>query len=97
MAFVRSNSTKYWALKAIVLPFLHERRILLDKMQKFHKYFYFVLENDSSEEKFGGTANNIFFIAMDVTNFSYKVFNDRILLVRQVDFSDEVRKYGVPV
>lgn len=66
-------------------------------MQKFHKYFYFVLENDSNEEKIGGTANNLFFIAMDLTNFSYKVFNDHILLVRQVDFSEEIRKYGVPV
>jgi hypothetical protein len=44
MAYFTHHRRSLKALKVYVLPFLHERRLYLNRMAQFHKYFYFTFD-----------------------------------------------------
>jgi hypothetical protein len=104
MAYFMINPKKHLSKKLIVVPFMHERKIYLNKQKPGNQYFYTVIEEAPEEKVFDDSNNFIknaghskYIISMDIDRQLYYVMSDKGILLNKVDFSEQITKYGNPV
>lgn len=76
----------------IVLPYLHERKLYLNKMKPQNKYFYSIFESEVEQGK-----NTVHMIVMDVTVNKIFVYSEGGLLVQRYEFDHITEKFGKPI
>ena len=104
MAYFLINPKKHLSKKLIVVPYMHERKIYLNKQKPGNQYFYTVIDEVPEEKVFDESNNRIpdaghskYIISMDIDRQLYYVMSDKGILLNKVDFSEQVTIYGNPV
>ena len=78
-------------MRMIILPFLHERKLYINRIDRNHKYFYTVIEESNDKDITNQSATTTLFVAMDTTVSKYMVYSERAILLNTVDFSEQTR------
>ena len=89
--------------KVLVLPYLHERSVNLNKLKPNTKYFYTLV--DTQEKLTKGLLESLkdtyisrtTVICMNLTEYKYHVYSTKGALISRIVFKNEVNKYGVPI
>lgn len=103
--YIIRNQKLYTPPQIIVLPFLHENRIVLHRNKPSTEYFYTStqrtvrLDQASNVNPFSiATKKNSYImqsiVAMNLTESKYYVFSLRGLLRNRVEFKKEIQRYG---
>ena len=95
MAYFMINPQKHLSKKLIIVPYMHERKIYLNKQKAGNQYFYTVID-EAPEEKVFDESNNLikntghskFIISMDIDRKLYYVMSEKGILLNKVDFSE---------
>ena len=72
------------------MPFIHERKVYLNRMKERHEYFYTVMDPQC---KHGAQI----IISIDFSRYIYFVYSMSGILLGKVDFNERVKQYGKPV
>lgn len=78
-----SNQTHRQPLKLIVMPYMHERRLYLNKMKDTNKYFYTIFEDDNADywaEDSEIKRKTNYIVALDLTGHKGFVYSEGGLL-----------------
>ena len=87
--YVSTNSKLLNPFHLMILPFLHERKLYLNRTKKNCDYFYCTIRRRVSEDH-----AQTFFVTMNLTESKYYVYSQMGILKKRVDFSDITNKYG---
>ena len=86
LIYVLKNKKKKTPLQILLLPYLHERRILLNKTQENCQYFYTAV-----------TRGNITqLICLNISHSKLYIYSLEGTLKNRFDFSSLTKKYGRP-
>jgi hypothetical protein len=89
MAYISVNPRKFLPKKLMVIPFMHERKIYLNKQKPGHRYFYTTIEEVPEDQIFdaqnqfvnawGNKAadSSRYIISMDIDGDMYYVMSDK--------------------
>jgi hypothetical protein len=109
MAYISVNSKRYLPKKLMVFPYLHERKIYLNKQKPGNSYFYTTIEEVDEKHLFNSQHEYVknwagkvkqftrYIISMDLDRSIYYVMSDKGILLNKINFSDQVKKYGKPI
>ena len=78
----------------MVLPYLHERKIYLNRIKSNTDYFY---TNIQSRAENGLSNNSIVCMKKNEREYKYYVYSHRGVLKNRINFMQEVRNYGEPI
>lgn len=84
--YMTANIKELKPNKIKILPFLHERRVYLSRMDNECEYFYTTIQQKKS----------LFFVCMNTTENKYQVYSQGGILYKNVDYSNQVFVYGPP-
>ena len=73
-----------------MIPFLHERKIYLNRNNDDEKYFYTTIRQPSEDAK----SLQTLFITMCITSSKYYVYNMKGIRKSRVDYKKIVKEYG---
>ena len=106
MAYFTRNQLLLQPKKLIVLPYMHERKIRINRMKNNCSYFYTAIQEPSHmidkslKEKLNlddSRQKADMIVSMDLTRCKYSIFSMNLLLLNKVNFNDDVNNYGKPV
>lgn len=93
MAYFTRNQAMLESKRLMILPYMHERKIRINKMKNDCSYFYTMLEESAFEVDIDlkkklhthqGSIKTI--ISMDLSRCRYSVFSESALLLNKVNF-----------
>ena len=90
MVYVTKNRKKLTHSKVLMIPFLHERKIYLNRNNDDEKYFYTTIRQPSEDAK----SLQTLFITMCITSSKYYVYNMKGIRKSRVDYKKIVKEYG---
>ena len=73
--------------KIIIVPYLHERKIHLNRIKQNTKYFY-----TSCQSGNGIDPTQIY--AINLTESKYYVYNEKGILLNRIEFGALIKKHG---
>jgi hypothetical protein len=85
LAFVILNNHELAPKQLLILPYLHERKIYLNRIKKNTKYFYTTSQSGDSDSKI---------FAINLTESKYYIYSEKGLLLNRVKYLDLTKKYG---
>lgn len=92
LAYVILNKKVLMPKKLMITPYLHERRIYLNRMKQNTFYFYTskqqIIENEESKTVIS------YIFSFNVNENKFYVYSEKGLLLNRIDFSDYIKKYG---
>ena len=85
--------------RLIMLPYLHERKIFLNRMKQNTKYFYTskqTILHECSGMQENDTIQKVisYIFAFNLTESKYYVYSEKGMLLNRYDFSKMTKKYG---
>jgi hypothetical protein len=94
--YIISNKEIYSTLKIILMPYLHENKIYLNREKINTNYFYTSMETElnplQSEDNDSCSITSI--ICVNITEAKFFVFSQSGLLIKNYNFEDIVEQYG---
>ena len=99
MVYISINRKLLKPKRFIILPYLHERKIYLNQIERNDKYFYNVVEEKDigDSENPGNQQIQTLIFAINLTKHYYNVYSERGLLLREIWYSHIVGEYGTPI
>lgn len=98
MAYLTRDQRHMEPSRVVILPFLHERKLYINKMESHHKYFYFTItatdKKLASREK---VSKRNLMVCMDITSMTYRVYTERGILINEFSFKHLCEQYGKPL
>ena len=74
------------------MPYLHEKKIYLNRLKPITEYFYTTIEPQGYHVE----KNQKYVVAVNLTEYKFYIFSERGLLRNRYDFEEKVMEYGVP-
>ena len=88
LAYVVLNNQDLKPKKMIIVPYLHERKIYLNRMKQNTNYFY-----SSKQVEFEEKIKSYVF-AFNITEHKFYVYSEKGLLLNRIEYSDKIKQYG---
>ena len=90
-SYIIQSPKKLNLTKIVILPYLHEKKIYLNRMKPMTEYFYTTLDVQHGQE-----GKNVI-VSVNLSEYKYYIFSERGLMMNRIDFTEKVKQYGVPV
>ena len=84
LAFVILNNNELAPKKLLLLPYLHERKIYLNRIKQNTKYFFTSIQRPTES----------IIISINLTESKYYVYQEKGLLINRINFQEMTKKYG---
>ena len=84
----------------MLLPYLHERKVYLNQIERTHKFFYNVVNEEFDDEKAKDgkiQKGKKYIFAINLTKYYYDVYTLRGIKLRRVSYKKFVKEYGTPL
>lgn len=94
LIYVIQNKKTYACKQVLILPYLHERKILLTKIKEQKNYFYTTLKKTIQSQHGDHTFTSL--IMMNLSDHKYYVYSPKGIMIKRHDFSAFCRSYGNP-
>ena len=85
LAYIVLNNQDLKPKKMIIVPYLHERKIYLNRMKQNTNYFY-----SSKQVEFEEKIKTQLF-AFNITEHKFYVYSEKGLLLNRIDYSDKIK------
>jgi hypothetical protein len=101
MGYFAIDTTLMSPMRMVLLPFLHERKLYLNRMIPGQKFFYFTIEI-KKDALFHSIHNEgpkvkILMVCLNVSAKNYTIYSERGILINKVDYSPQAALYGEPI
>ena len=77
----------------MIIPYLHERKVYLNRMKKNTSYFYTSKQKNLSED----IENPVwipYIFAFNLNESKFYVYSEKGLLINRIEYADYIKKYG---
>mmetsp|Transcript_1931 Transcript_1931/g.2766 ORF Transcript_1931/g.2766 Transcript_1931/m.2766 type:complete len:509 (+) Transcript_1931:3115-4641(+) len=88
--FIITNPVKLLPSRVVIVPYLHEKRIYLNRNKTNTEYFYTSIEQYSHSKQRS-------IVCVNLSESKYYIYSQRGLLRNRIDFSKEVKFSGSPI
>lgn len=105
LSYFTSNRKMMMPMRIVMMPYMHERKIYLNKTKPGYKYFYTVIEEDYGDYSEGTLADAYkkhagkikLIVSLCPGLDCYFVYDINGLLLNKVSYKDQANLYGKPV
>lgn len=93
--YVIKSPVSLRATKIVIMPYLHEKRIYLNRPKKFTDYFYTSIDLKDIKKNKDFTLKRVKqIVCVNLSEYKYYIYSLRGLLRNRVDFKHIIQKYG---
>lgn len=97
--YLISNQVQRQPMKLIVMPYMHERKLFLNKMKETNKYFYTIFTDDDKDvfKENQQERQMNYIISLDITGHKGFIYSEGGLLYDRFDYNHLAAKIGKPI